>query len=169
MPKKEIDDPGAVAGACFNMTPMIDVTFQLIVVFLCSMKFRTLDQKIEAFLPKDVGLSSSPASATEVETKVTVKLARKPGEDTTKVKLLDNPVGTTASADVWTKLQGRLRDFTGKDQKIKAEIDADADVPHGEVMSALDSFMAVKLTDVVFKGTQLNKTGKFEKQPGKTR
>jgi len=30
-----------------NMTPMIDVVFQLIIVFLCSMKFRTLDQKIE--------------------------------------------------------------------------------------------------------------------------
>ena len=169
MAKKEVDDPSKVANACFNMTPMIDVVFQLIVVFLCSMKFRTLDQKIEAFLPKDVGMAQTPTSATEVETKVTVKLARKPGAETTQVRVLDNPVGTTASADVWKKLQGRLRDFTGKDEKIKAEIDADPDVPHGEVMSALDSFMAVKLTSVVFKGTTLNKTGRFEKQPTKTR
>ena len=34
-----------------NMTPMIDVVFQLLVFFLVSMKFKTLDMKIEAFLP----------------------------------------------------------------------------------------------------------------------
>jgi len=168
MAKKEVDDPSKVANACFNMTPMIDVVFQLIVVFLCSMKFRTLDQKIEAFLPKDVGMAQTPSS-TDVQTEVIVKLARKPGAETTQVRLLDNPVGTTASADVWKKLQGRLREFTVKDEKIKAQIDADPDVPHGEVMAALDSFMAVKLTSVVFKGTTLNKTGRLEKQPTKTR
>ena len=40
-----------------NMTPMIDVVFQLLVFFLVSMKFKTLDMKIQANLPKDVGPS----------------------------------------------------------------------------------------------------------------
>ena len=163
MAKKEVDEAGAKAGETFNMTPMIDVCFQLIVVFLCSMKFRTLDQKIEAFLPKDVGLSTAPAASSDVETKVNVKLRRKKGEETTKLSVLDNSLGTTTgNPGLWGALSSRLKDFSkGGDQKVKGEIDADAEVPHEDVMHALDAFMAVGLTDVSFKGTQLNKTGTF--------
>jgi biopolymer transport protein ExbD len=164
MAKKEIDDPGAVAGAAFNMTPMIDVTFQLIVVFLCSMKFRTLDQKIEAFLPKDVGLSTAPASA-EVETKIIVKLRRRPGEDVTSVILLENRLGAASAEGIWTTVTNRLKEFKSRDEKVKGEIDADADVPHGDVMRALDSFMAAQLTTVTFRGTNLNKAGSFQQTP----
>ena len=42
-----------------NMTPMIDVVFQLLIFFLVNMKFKTLDMKIEAFLPKDRGLAAT--------------------------------------------------------------------------------------------------------------
>ena len=168
MGKKKVDD-GGNAGATFNMTPMIDVCFQLIVVFLCSMKFRTLDQKIEAFLPKDVGLSNSPAASADVEVKVNVKLKRKKGDTTTAILVLDNRLGTSDKPGVWNALQSRLKDFTGKDQKIKGEIEADPDTPHDDVMHALDSFAAVQLTDVVFRGTQLNKTGNFNQQPGPKR
>jgi len=161
---KEVDDPSKAAAATFNMTPMIDVVFQLIVVFLCSMKFRTLDQKIEAFLPKDVGLSAAPAKSTEVETKVSVKLRRKPGESTTSIIVLDSRIGSSSQEGVWGSLQSRLKDFLAKDPKVKGEIDADPDVPHGEVVHTLDTFMASGLTNVVFRGTQLNKTGTFQKQ-----
>lgn len=161
---KEVDDPQKAAKGEANMTPMIDVVFQLIVVFLCSMKFRTLDMKIEAFLPKDVGLASSPSTA-EVDTKVNVRLKRKRGEDRTQVYLLDNRIGSTDAEGIWNGLQTRLREFVTKDAKIKAEIDADPDVPHGDVMRALDSFMAVNLSNVVFRGTALNKSGQFGPPP----
>ena len=164
MAKKEVDDPGAVAGACFNMTPMIDVVFQLIIVFLCSLKFKTLDQKIEAFLPKDVGLSTAPAAA-DVETKIIVKLRRRPGEDVTSVILLENRLGSASQEGIWTTVANRLKEFKGRDEKVKGEIDADSDVPHGDVMRALDSFMAAQLTTVTFRGTQLNKSGTFQQQP----
>jgi len=165
---KEVDEAAKAAKSDMNMTPMIDVVFQLIVVFLCSMKFRTLDQKIEAFLPKDVGLSTAPAVA-EVETKISVKLRRPKGGDTTQVYLLDKRLGTTQSPGVWEKLAVELRGYKSKDAKIKAEIDAEAEVLHGEVVMALDSFMAAELTNVVFRGTQLNKTGTFAPQPGPRR
>jgi biopolymer transport protein ExbD len=164
MARKEVDDPSKAANATFNMTPMIDVVFQLIVVFLCSMKFRTLDQKIEAFLPKDVGLNAAPAKTNEVETKVSVRLRRKPGESSTSVVVLDSRIGSASADGVWVLLQSRLKEFMSKDEKVKGEIDADPDVPHGEVVKTLDSFMAAGLTNVVFRGTQLNKTGTFEKQ-----
>jgi biopolymer transport protein ExbD len=148
------------------MTPMIDVTFQLIVVFLCSMKFRTLDQKIEAFLPKDVGLSTAPAAA-DVETKIVLKLRRRPGEDVTSVILLENRLGSGTQEGIWTTVAARLKEFKARDEKVKGEIDADSDVPHGDVMRALDSFMASGLNTVTFRGTQLNKTGSFQQAPRK--
>ena len=55
-----------------NMTPMIDVVFQLIVFFLVSMKFKSLDMKIEAQLPP-VGLLPTPRTEPEPP-KVDVRL-----------------------------------------------------------------------------------------------
>lgn len=40
-----------------EMTPMIDVTFLLLIFFMCTIKFKTLEGKLAAFLPKDVGVN----------------------------------------------------------------------------------------------------------------
>ena len=48
-----------------QMAPMIDVTFQLLIFFLCTLKFRTLEGKLGAYLPKDVGVNTSPAEPLE--------------------------------------------------------------------------------------------------------
>ena len=44
-----------------DMTPMIDVVFQLLIFFMLSIKFKVLEGKLSAFLPKDVGVNTSPA------------------------------------------------------------------------------------------------------------
>ena len=44
-----------------EMTPMIDVTFLLLIFFLCTIKFKLLEGKLAAYLPKDVGVNSSQA------------------------------------------------------------------------------------------------------------
>jgi len=38
-----------------DMTPMIDVVFQLLIFFLCNLQYRTLEGRLDAFLPKDRG------------------------------------------------------------------------------------------------------------------
>ena len=43
-----------------NMTPMIDIVFQLIIFFLLSLKFKEIDRRIESMLPKDRGLAPTP-------------------------------------------------------------------------------------------------------------
>ena len=43
-----------------EMTPMIDVTFLLLIFFLCTIKFKILEGKIPAYLPKDVGVNTTP-------------------------------------------------------------------------------------------------------------
>ncbi len=52
--KRRQDEEEGLAG---DMTPMIDVTFQLIIFFMLQ-KFRTLEGKLSAFLPKDLGVGT---------------------------------------------------------------------------------------------------------------
>ena len=44
------------------MTPMIDVTFLLLIFFMCTLKFKTLEGKLAAYLPKDVGVNQMAKS-----------------------------------------------------------------------------------------------------------
>ena len=48
-----------------EMTPMIDVTFLLLIFFMCTIKFKTLEGKLAAYLPKDVGVNASDAEPKE--------------------------------------------------------------------------------------------------------
>jgi len=48
-----------------DMTPMIDVTFLLLIFFMCTLKFKTLEGKLAAYLPKDVGVNQSEAEPIE--------------------------------------------------------------------------------------------------------
>lgn len=42
-----------------QMTPMIDVTFLLLIFFMCSIKFKLLDGKICTYLPRDRGVNAT--------------------------------------------------------------------------------------------------------------
>ena len=56
-----------------QMTPMIDVTFLLLIFFMCTIKFKTLEGKLAAYLPKDVGVNTTKAEPIEkIEIKLTV-------------------------------------------------------------------------------------------------
>jgi hypothetical protein len=57
-----------------DMTPMIDIVFNLLIFFMCATKFRTEEGMIQAFLPKDLGLLSTAAAAPVDLQKVRLKL-----------------------------------------------------------------------------------------------
>ena len=90
---KSGDDNEAFA---LNLTPMIDVVFQLIIFFMCAMKFKTLEKKIEAYLPKDRGMAKTPE---RIEEKVTIKVVIKQekNEGVPNFWLFNENVGRTAS------------------------------------------------------------------------
>ena len=151
-----------------NMTPMIDVVFQLIVFFLVTMKFKTLDMKIEAFLPKDRGLSTAVVQLTEVP-KLTATLHHKQGESVpgpegkpmpvSRLKIAGQPVGDTTSENTWERLSEMARKTretfasTGGDpNEVKGEVDAGPLVPTGHVIRTVDAFIAGGLKDVTFIG-----------------
>jgi len=50
-----------------NMTPMIDICFQLIVFFMLTLRFPSVSSRFETQLPKDRGQASSPAVLTPLQ------------------------------------------------------------------------------------------------------
>jgi biopolymer transport protein ExbD len=147
-----------------NMTPMIDVVFQLIVFFLVSMKFKTLDMKIEAFLPKDRGLAATPAKPQDVPKLVAV-LKRQKGEPVSRLKIGNETIGEVSGDDArkqatestlarLTKMASDARQRAGSAaDEVKGEVDASPLVPTGDVIKAVDAFIAGGLKDVTFVGT----------------
>ena len=51
--------PDEVATEQLNMTPMIDVVFQLLIFFMLTMQFKEIEGKLLSQLPKDKGLAPS--------------------------------------------------------------------------------------------------------------
>jgi hypothetical protein len=81
-----------------NLTPMIDVVFQLIIFFMCAMKFKTLEQKIEAFLPKDRGLAKTPQKIDE-KVKITVKITQTEQEGVPHFIMFNEDIRADLGAD----------------------------------------------------------------------
>jgi biopolymer transport protein ExbD len=49
-PHKQSGDDDTIS---LNMTPMIDVIFQLIIFFICAIHFKSVEGKLAAYIPKD--------------------------------------------------------------------------------------------------------------------
>ncbi|HTF89044.1 MAG TPA: biopolymer transporter ExbD [Planctomycetota bacterium] len=59
-----------------DMTPMIDVVFQLMIFFMCTIKFKVLEGKLAAYLPKDVGVNPTPPSAVLEKVEIVIKVLK---------------------------------------------------------------------------------------------
>ena len=165
-----------------NMTPMIDIVFQLIVFFLLTLKFKTVDRRIDAMLPKNVGMDISPEETPD-EQKIKVKVFRRDVSDPERAYTLvkvDNdkqfklPAGWRGRAKegerparleqydtvvraVQAEVSRRLAIYGGDPLQIKGEIVAPLPrggaVPHGDVVSMLNVFLREGITNVKFEGT----------------
>ncbi|MDA1194370.1 MAG: biopolymer transporter ExbD [Planctomycetota bacterium] len=163
-----------------NMTPMIDIVFQLIIFFLLSLKFKTIDRRIESMLPKDRGLAPTP-SFPEDFLKVKIKVFRRDMDDTEKAYTLvkiDNDSTTFSLPMNWkgheketadrvaeydgkiaairSIVAGKMKAHGGNPEEVKGEIVAPPPkggaVPHGDVVQVLNIFLELGMLDVVFEG-----------------
>jgi biopolymer transport protein ExbD len=145
---KKYDDQEEVT---LSITPLIDVTFLLLIFFMCAMKFKTLERKVAAFLPKDRGLAKTKIKLDE-KAKITVELKRTKEENVTRVKLLDNQIGVDDQG--FTLLDQQIQNIhrSPGNEDLPGEIHAWAWVPHAHVIKAIDAFMKAGITDITFIG-----------------
>ncbi len=162
-----------------NMTPMIDIVFQLIIFFLLSLKFKEVDRRIDSQLPKDRGLAPTPSFPPEFE-KIKVKLFRKEKgkelEAYTKIRI-DNThtfnlpkgpwpkdaKGSEARLALYDNLFGQIKQVVDakfaaqqRSPEVKGEIAAmppdGGAVPHGDIVRVLDMLVDIGIQQVVFEG-----------------
>ncbi|MFH0888494.1 MAG: biopolymer transporter ExbD [Planctomycetota bacterium] len=123
------------ASMDLQMAPMIDVVFQLIIFFMCSIHFKSLEGKLLAQLPLDKGMGEKIVTS-PILTDVRIKLIYSENEPLlTKVK-----IGSTDFSDM-NSLYKHLRNMefiTLDGDVIPVKIDADGKVPAQSVVSVLD-------------------------------
>jgi biopolymer transport protein ExbD len=134
-----------------SITPLIDVTFLLLIFFMCAMKFKTLERKVAAFLPKDRGLAKTKIKLEE-KAKIQVELKRTKEETQTRIKLLDAQIGVDDEG--FRILDERIKQIRNSqgNEDLPGELHAWAWVPHSDVIRAIDSFMAAGISEITFIG-----------------
>ena len=157
-----------------NMTPMIDIVFQLIVFFMLNLKFKATDSRIDTALPKDRGIQATPTIVNEIPS-IKVSLFRR-NEDKEDAQTMIK-IGSEewfVPRDTWSKdaqknaelqlrrdrvfasLLARIAALYAANKELKGEIEAPPPkgqaVPHADIMGVLDSFLAVGLKEVNFVG-----------------
>jgi biopolymer transport protein ExbD len=155
-----------------EMTSMIDVTFLLLIFFMCTLKFKTLEGKLAAYLPKDVGVNQSDAEPIEkVEILMRVKVEGnkldvngKPYMDPTgekrfvydSTRQMEYSVGTKRTRELdelGTRLKKVYKDKLALGQdKIPATIDARPGTIYADVVKVLDKAIDAGFTDITFVG-----------------
>jgi hypothetical protein len=152
------------------MTSMIDVVFLLLIFFLVTMKFRTLDMKIEADLPKIRGMNVIPPHTPEPP-KLIAKL-RPAGGDRARVLLSNREIGTTDDPRVWRRFADFARSALerhaandGDRADFEAEIDAVGGVSTGHVVRTIDAFVDARFEKITFHGAPAPGTRAFPTTP----
>ncbi len=151
-----------------EMTPMIDVTFLLLIFFMCTIKFKTLEGKLSAYLPKDVG-----SNTTEAEPKETIKVKLVVVNPGTKLDpsgareydpASDKRFSYSDDRQITMHVQSRaystvdevrdrlieLRQLTPDDP---VEIDPRKGVVYSEVAKVLDAVLQAEFEEVSFSGS----------------
>jgi len=163
---------GIASQSCkLEMTPMIDVTFLLLIFFMCTLKFKTLEGKLSAFLPKDVGVNTSDAIPKEkIEIRMDIRTAGakvKPKgkgaytqedadaknrfvfDDSRVIRYSIGPKQTTDLAEV----ERTLKTFFAQDPTRPATIDPREGIVVTDVVDVLDIAMNVGFKDITFVGS----------------
>jgi biopolymer transport protein ExbD len=156
-----------------DMTPMIDVTFLIIIFFLC-LEFKTLEGKLSANLPKDVGVNTSKAPPME---KLDIRIVCPKGgwgkkkltntvyaNNQRRFELLGHKVywyigpkkiTTIPGLEKELRKQAKKKIKDPKTQKMKTKaitIKAGPGVTYGDVTAVVDIALDAKFQEITFGG-----------------
>ena len=159
-----------------DMTPIIDVTFNLLIFFMCSLKFKTLEGKLVSFLPTDRGLAATPSPIETEDAEIILRIARgdldKPPLDRAIVILRNGSNEPFAKIlkvqrderepknvqmlldppDTFERVKAYLDKVRASAPDTKAKINADPAVPHMHVVNTLNMMIAAQFTDISYSG-----------------
>jgi len=159
-----------------DLTPMIDIVFNLLIFFMLSTKFIVPEGMIEAFLPKDKGQASGTPQIDLNEVRIKL-LWYAPGGGPTKHEkngrvvlkvgdeVFNNPgdlegLPYPEKSPVWKALFEKLKAFKlgykgGGKKGLPVIIDARQQIPTKFVVSTLNEVVRAGVSDVTFAAPEI--------------
>jgi biopolymer transport protein ExbD len=160
-----------------EMTPMIDVTFLLLIFFMCTLRFKSLEGLLSAHLPKDHGVGRQEAEPPVPPVEVRLRLIEPgtrlapdggplpdqpvPNQPSRRYifgpdRVVEYAVGPVATRDITTledRLARRLEIQSGlQEEPVRATIEAGPGIIHQDVMAVLDRLTGAGFQRVGFVG-----------------
>lgn len=136
-----------------ELSSMLDVTFLLLIFFLCVIKFKNLEGRFDTFLPE----TGNHATPEDVEVPIDIRLVYNGSESTVYVgnQVVERLAGPDAGKTAGTEMRlPRLAAVLERLQRIMPDaptiIDPRDGVPHGHVVAVVNTLMQQKMTDVRF-------------------
>ena len=161
-----------------ELTPMIDVTFLLLIFFLCSIKFKILEGKLQTYLPKDVGVNTTPQD--KMLEKIDLRVERRKQRDSLNLDNIDvfkkwKDKGWTID-EVKITLQGETMDSLDQlrraledlreripaptdpdeEDELKMNIEAMKGAIYEDVVKVVDVAIGAGFTSITFRGIEMD-------------
>ncbi len=145
----KISEEAAKEEVEMQMTPMIDVTFLLLIFFLCSIKFKLLDGKLAAYLPRDVGVNATPLDKELEKIEIDLRISKSAA------------LGFTMSVNGrkqsnLNQFYRTVKEFHRKAPDAKATIYPYKEITYGHVVKVVNECLRADLRDITFGGTPLD-------------
>jgi len=118
-----------------KMTPLIDVVFQLIIFLMCTLHFRSLDAKLETYLPAEKEMKSPLKGKTAVEIRqVRIALINNDSKPMAPAIKLDD-----ISLAGYDELTRTLEDIQNTTKEVSVIIEPQGKIPTQCVIDAIDA------------------------------
>ncbi len=138
--RRKMKEPDAVS---IDLTPMIDCVFLLIVFFIVAGKFKKIESRLDAWLPKDIGIDNRAKPDPD---KFFISVLCLGDQDRIEWKVNDQVVETRK--DLVEKLR-EISKGVADPKKIKVSIDGHAEINFYWVIAAIDACAEAQLTEIM--------------------
>ena len=138
-----------------DATPMIDVTFQLLIFFIITLKFKVLEKKLVTHLPTDFGSGVEQSPVEETFSEVRLSQHVMPGQNVVEGRTsyaLDGVPLRGSGREALGELERRLRSLRGRIRDLTGKIRVDRGVPHARVVEVVDVMRRAGCPDIRFSG-----------------
>ncbi|MBI3818191.1 MAG: biopolymer transporter ExbD [Planctomycetes bacterium] len=120
-----------------NVVPLIDVIFCLLLFFMCSFHFKSLEGKMEAWLPADKGQGPSPTKKIQTAD-LRVDLSWNAAAQRTVRRFGRTEYASDAELGELLKIQFDRNSVATPDIAVPLSIRSEAGVPWNDVMRVMD-------------------------------